>query len=94
MRELSAQGPVFAGGDLNAHYGSSRFPRAGLSGRRVGHDVRRPRHAAGSARATTAAPTIDYLMYQPAAGVTSTSQWKTELLSDHDAVAGDFHLDW
>jgi endonuclease/exonuclease/phosphatase (EEP) superfamily protein YafD len=93
VRELSAQGPVFAGGDLNAHYGSGRFPRAGLSagGLATTYDVHgMPPGGTGDHFGST----IDYLMYQPASGVTSTSQWKTELLSDHDAVAGDFHLEW
>ncbi len=93
VRELSAQGPVFAGGDLNAHYGSGRFPRAGLSagGLATTYDVHGiPPGGTGDHGGST----IDYLLYQPSAGVTSTSQWKMELLSDHDAVAGDFHLEW
>lgn len=93
VRELAAQGPVFAGGDLNAHYTSSRFPRAGMSagGLATTYDVHgMPPGGTGDHGGST----IDYLMYQPGAGVTSTSQWKSELFSDHDAVAGDFHLDW
>ena len=93
VRELSAQGPVFAGGDLNAHYGSGRFPRAGMQagGLAPTYDVHGiPPGGTGDHGGAT----IDYLMYQPGAGVTSTSQWKMELFSDHDAVAGDFHLEW
>jgi endonuclease/exonuclease/phosphatase (EEP) superfamily protein YafD len=93
VRELSAQGPVFAGGDLNAHYTSSRFPRAGMSaaGFATTYDVHGiPPGGTGDHGGFT----IDYLMYQPGAGVSTTSQWKSELFSDHDAVAGDFHLDW
>ncbi len=91
--ELSAQGPVFAGGDLNAHYTSGRFPRGGMqaSGFATTYDVHgMPAGGTGDHGGST----IDYLMYQPDAGVSSTSQWKMELFSDHDAVAGDFHLDW
>ena len=93
VRELSVQGPVFAGGDLNAHYGSGRFPRAGMQagGLAPTYDVHGiPPGGTGDHGGAT----IDYLMYQPGAGVTSTSQWKTELFSDHDAVIGDFHLEW
>jgi hypothetical protein len=92
-RELAAQGPVFAGGDLNAHYGSGRFPRAGMQagGLATTYDAHGiPPGGTGD----HGGHTIDYLMYQPGAGVSSTSQWKMELFSDHDAVAGDFHLDW
>ena len=93
VRELSAQGPVFAGGDLNVDYGSGRFPRAGLQAGGLAptydtHGI--PPGGTGD----HGGHTIDYLLYQPGAGVTSTSQWKTELFSDHDAVAGDFQLDW
>ena len=93
VRELSAQGPVFAGGDLNVHYTSGRFPRAGLSaaGLTPTYDVHGiPPGGTGD----HGGHTIDYLLFQPGAGVTSTGQWKAELLSDHDAVGGTFHLDW
>jgi len=93
VRDLSAHGPVFAGGDLNADLGSGRFPRAGLraGGLSTTYDVHgRPPGGTGD----HGGHTIDYLLYQPGAGVSSTSQWKMELFSDHDAVAGDFHLDW
>lgn len=93
VRELSAQGPVFAGGDLNVHYGSGRFPRAGMQagGLVPTYDVHGiPPGGTGDHGGAT----IDYLLFQPGAGVTSTRQSKTELLSDHDAVIGDFHLDW
>lgn len=93
VRELSAQGPVFAGGDLNAHYTSGRFPRGGMqaAGFATTYDVHgMPAGGTGDHGGST----IDYLMYQPDAGVSSTNQWKMELFSDHDAVAGDFHLDW
>ncbi len=93
VRELSAQGPVFAGGDLNADYGSGRFPRGGMEagGLATTYDVHGiPPGGTGD----HGGHTIDFLMYQPGAGVSSTTQWKMELFSDHDAVAGDFHLDW
>lgn len=87
--ELSLQGPVFVGGDLNAHYTSSRFPRAGLSaaGLTPTYDVwGMPTGGTGDHGGST----IDYLLFQPEAGVESTAQWKLELASDHDAVLGTF----
>ena len=89
VRELSAQGPVFVGGDLNAHYTSGRFPRPGLAsaGLAPTYDVwGMPPGGTGDHGGAT----IDYLLYQPGAGVTSDSQWKIELASDHDAVLGTF----
>ena len=67
VRELAAQGPVFAGGDLNAHYGSGRFPRAGMQagGLATTYDAHGiPPGGTGD----HGGHTIDYLMYQPGAG--------------------------
>ena len=87
--ELSVNGPVFVGGDLNAHYTSGRFPRPGLTsaGLAPTYDVwGMPPGGTGDHGGAT----IDYLLYQPGAGVTSDAQWKIELTSDHDAVLGTF----
>lgn len=93
VRELSVSGPVFVGGDLNAHYTSGRFPRPGLqaAGLAPTYDVwGMPAGGTGDHGGAT----IDYLLYQPGAGVTSTRQWKVELASDHDAVLGTFTWSW
>jgi endonuclease/exonuclease/phosphatase (EEP) superfamily protein YafD len=89
VRELAVSGPVFVGGDLNAHYTSGRFPRPALGGAGLTptYDVwGMPPGGTGDHGGAT----IDYLLYQPAAGVASTAQWKIELASDHDAVLGTF----
>ena len=93
VRELSVNGPVFVGGDLNAHYTSGRFPRPALTaaGLTPTYDVYgMPIGGTGDHGGAT----IDYLLYQPAAGVTATSQSKVELASDHDAVVGTFTWSW
>ncbi len=93
VRELGAHGPVFVGGDLNAHYTSGRFPRPALSsaGLAPTYDVHgMPAGGTGDHGGAT----IDYLLYQPGAGVTANSQTKLELLSDHDALVGSFTWAW
>jgi endonuclease/exonuclease/phosphatase (EEP) superfamily protein YafD len=93
VRELSVNGPVFVGGDLNAHYTSGRFPRPALAsaGLTPTYDVfGMPVGGTGDHGGAT----IDYLIYQPGAGVTATSQSKVELASDHDAVIGTFTWSW
>jgi endonuclease/exonuclease/phosphatase (EEP) superfamily protein YafD len=93
VRDLSDAGPVFVGGDLNAHYTSGRFPRPALSaaGLTPTYDVHgMPPGGTGDHGGAT----IDYLLYQPAAGVEATSQSKVELASDHDAVVGTFTWSW
>lgn len=93
VRELSASGPVFVGGDLNVHYTSGRFPRPAMSAAGLVPTYDAFGMPAGGTGDHGGA-TIDYLLYQPGAGVTATGQSKLELRSDHDAVAGTFHYAW
>lgn len=93
VRELSAAGPVFVGGDLNVPYRSSDFPRGSLdtAGLRTTFDVfGMPPGGTGDHGGAT----IDYLLFQPAAGVTALSGSTRELQSDHDAVLGTFRYSW
>ena len=93
VREQAVYGPVFVGGDLNAHYGSGRFPRGSLTaaGLAPTYDVfGTPPGGTGDHHGAT----IDYLLYQPAAGVTAEQQQKIELNSDHDALIGQFRWSW
>jgi len=93
VHELAVEGPVFVGGDLNAHYTSGRFPRPALvaSGLAPTYDVfGMPAGGTGDHGGAT----IDYLLFQPGQGVTATSQVKLELASDHDAVVGTFTWSW
>jgi endonuclease/exonuclease/phosphatase (EEP) superfamily protein YafD len=93
VRELAVTGPVFVGGDLNAHYTSGRFPRPALAsaGLTPTFDVYgMPAGGTGDHGGAT----IDYLLYQPGAGVVANSQTKLELNSDHDALVGTFTWSW
>jgi hypothetical protein len=93
VREQSLYGPVFVGADLNAHYGSGRFPRGALSaaGLAPTYDVfGTPAGGTGDHHGAT----IDFLLYQPGAGVTAEQQQKIELNSDHDALVGEFRWSW
>jgi endonuclease/exonuclease/phosphatase (EEP) superfamily protein YafD len=93
VREQAVYGPVFVGGDLNAPYGTDRFPRGALTaaGLAPTFDVfGRPPGGTGDHFGAT----IDYLLYQPAAGVAAEQQQKIELNSDHDALIGQFRWSW
>lgn len=87
--ELETRGPVFVGGDFNVGYKSrARWPQAQLSdaGLAATYDVLgRPAGGTGDHHGAT----IDYVFYQPGAGVTPLSGGTIELISDHDAVWTD-----
>ncbi len=94
VNELGANGgPVFVGGDLNAHYTSGRFPRPAIASAGLAPTYDAFGMPAGGTGDHGGA-TIDYLLYQPSRGVTATGQSKLELASDHDAIVGTFTWTW
>lgn len=91
VKDLSASGPVFVGGDLNVQYESTPYPTGALNaaGLEATYDtLGRPDGGTGDHRGGI----IDYLLYQPDRGVTVTGQGKVEQNSDHDTMWADFTL--
>ena len=89
VRELSVSGPVLVGGDFNAGFGGSLYPRAGFAAAGLTPTYSLFGVPPGGTGDHVGA-TIDYVFYT--SGLTPTAQDTRELSSDHDAVMASFVL--
>jgi len=84
---LARRGPVLVGGDLNASYHSSRYPRSIFTRHQLvpTYDVLRKRAITSGTNVT-----IDYLLARGVSRFAIGHQFTLSLNSDHNAVGADF----